>query len=60
MHSRLRGEAENFRNEVVNNPQITGDDENAIPLHVDIPRSGRRSSDLPFEAVLHEYLQYFI
>jgi hypothetical protein len=38
--------------------QITGVFENAVPLHVDIPRTGRRGSDLPFEAVLQEYLQF--
>jgi hypothetical protein len=31
--------------------------ENAVPLHVDIPHTGRRGSDLQFEAVLQEYLQ---
>jgi hypothetical protein len=50
--------AHNIPNEVVSNSQITRGDENAIPLQVDIPRSGGRSSDLPFEAVLHEYLQF--
>jgi hypothetical protein len=38
--------------------------ENAVPLHVDIPRIGRRGSDLPFQAVLQEYLlfpfEYFL
>jgi hypothetical protein len=38
--------------------QITGDVENAGPLHVDIPRTSGRSSDLPFEAVLQEHLQF--
>jgi hypothetical protein len=38
--------------------QITGGDENAGPLHEDIPRTGGRNSDLPFEAVLQEYLQF--
>jgi hypothetical protein len=36
--------------------QLTGGVENAVPLHVDIPRTGGRGSDLPFEAVLQEYL----
>jgi hypothetical protein len=36
---------------------ITGDVENAVPLHVDIPRTSRRGSDLPYEAILQEYLQ---
>jgi hypothetical protein len=45
------------RNEVVNISQITGV-ENAVPLHVHIPRIGGRGSDLPFEAVLREYLQF--
>jgi hypothetical protein len=34
------------------NSQITGGVENAVPLHVHIPRTGRRGSDLPFEAFL--------
>jgi hypothetical protein len=38
--------------------QVTGGVENAVPLHADIPRTGGRSSDLPFEAVLQEYLQF--
>jgi hypothetical protein len=29
-----------------------------MPLHVDIPRTGGGGSDLPFEAVLHEYLRF--
>jgi hypothetical protein len=37
--------------------QITGV-ENAVPLHVDIPRKGGRGSDLRFEAVLQDYLQF--
>jgi hypothetical protein len=37
--------------------QITGGVENAV-LHVDIPRTGGRDSDLLFEAVLQEYLQF--
>jgi hypothetical protein len=38
--------------------QITGGLENAVPLHVDIPRTGRGGSDLSFEALLQEYLQF--
>jgi hypothetical protein len=38
--------------------QITGDVENVAPLYVDIPRTGGRSSDLPFEAVLQEHSQF--
>jgi hypothetical protein len=34
------------------------DVENSIPLHVDIPRIGIRGSDLPFQTVLQEYLQF--
>jgi hypothetical protein len=40
------------------NSQITGGIENAVPLHIEIPRTVRRGSDLPFEAVLQEYLQF--
>jgi hypothetical protein len=36
------------RNEVVNTSQITEGVENAVPLHVHIPRIGGRGSDLPF------------
>jgi hypothetical protein len=32
--------------------------QNACPLHVDIPRTDGSGSDLPFEAVLQEYLQF--
>jgi hypothetical protein len=38
--------------------QITGGVENAVPLHVDIPRTSGRGSNLPFEGVLQEYLQF--
>jgi hypothetical protein len=38
--------------------QITGCVENAAHLHVEIPCTGGRGSDLPFEAVLQEYLQF--
>jgi hypothetical protein len=38
--------------------QITGDVQNAVHLHVDVPRTGGTGSDLPFEAVLQEYLQF--
>jgi hypothetical protein len=34
------------------------DAENTVPVHVDIPRTCGRGSDLPFEAVLQEYLQF--
>jgi hypothetical protein len=37
---------------------ITEGVENAVSLHVDIPHTGRRDSDLPFEAGLQEYLQF--
>jgi hypothetical protein len=39
-------------------PQITGCVENAVPQHADIPRTDGRGSDLLFEAVLQEYLQF--
>jgi hypothetical protein len=38
--------------------QITGGVENALSLHVHIPRTGGKSSDLPFEANLEECLQF--
>jgi hypothetical protein len=38
--------------------QITGVVESAVALHADIPRTGGRGSDLPFEAVMQEYLQF--
>jgi hypothetical protein len=38
--------------------QITGGTENAVPLHVDIPRTGGRGSNLPFEAVLQGDLKF--
>jgi hypothetical protein len=50
--------AVNVRNEVVNNFQITGGVENYVRLHVVILRTGGRGSDLPFEAVLQECLQF--
>jgi hypothetical protein len=31
---------------------------NAVPLHVNIPRTDGRDSDLPSEAVVQEYLQF--
>jgi hypothetical protein len=37
--------------------QITGGVENVVPLHADIPRTGGRSSDLPSEDSLQEYLK---
>jgi hypothetical protein len=48
-----------FRNEVVNNSQITGGVENVVPLHVDIPRTSGRCSDLPSADVLQEYMKFF-
>jgi hypothetical protein len=43
---------------------ITGCVENVVPLHVDIPRTGRRGFDLPSEDAVLEYLkisyEYFI
>jgi hypothetical protein len=47
--------ADNVRNEVVTD---TGGVENAVFLHEDILLTGRRCSDLPFEVVLQEYLQF--
>jgi hypothetical protein len=38
--------------------QITGDVENAVPLHVDIPRIAGRGFDLPSEDDLQEYLKF--
>jgi hypothetical protein len=38
--------------------QITGGVENAVPLHVDIPRTGGRGSDLTSEDSLQECLQF--
>jgi hypothetical protein len=38
---------------------IKGGVENTVPLYVDIPHPSRRGSDLPFEAVLQEYLQFY-
>jgi hypothetical protein len=38
--------------------QITGDVANAVPLHVDIPRTGRRGFDLPSEDALQKYLKF--
>jgi hypothetical protein len=38
--------------------QITGGVENAVPLHVDIPRTGGRGSDIPSEDSLQEYLEF--
>jgi hypothetical protein len=38
--------------------QITGGVENAVAVHIDISRTGRRGSDLPFQAVLQEYFQF--
>jgi hypothetical protein len=37
--------------------QITGG-ENALPVPVDIPRTGRRGFDLPSEDALQEYLKF--
>jgi hypothetical protein len=38
--------------------QITEGAGNIFPIHVDIRRTGGRGSDLLFEAVLKEYLQF--
>jgi hypothetical protein len=38
--------------------QITGGVENAVPLHVDIPRIGGRGFDLLSEDSLQEYLKF--
>jgi hypothetical protein len=38
--------------------QITGSVENAVPLHVDIPRTGGRGFDLHSEGALQEYLKF--
>jgi hypothetical protein len=38
--------------------QIMGGVENVVSLPVDIPRTGRKGSDLPSKAVLQEYLQF--
>jgi hypothetical protein len=44
--------------------QITWGAENAVPLHVDMPRTGGKGSDLPCKAALQKYLhfpyQYYI
>jgi hypothetical protein len=50
--------ADKVRNKVLNNSQITGHVENGIHLHADITPTGRSGSDVPFEAVLQEYLQF--
>jgi hypothetical protein len=38
--------------------QTTGGVENAVPLHADSSCTSGRGSDLPYEAVLQEYLQF--
>jgi hypothetical protein len=38
--------------------QITGGVENAVPLHVDIPRTGGRGFDLPSGDAMQEYLKF--
>jgi hypothetical protein len=38
--------------------QIIGGVENAFPLCVDIPRTGGRNSDLPFEAILQNICNF--
>jgi hypothetical protein len=38
--------------------QITGGVENAVPLHVDIPRTGGIGFDLPSGDAVQEYLQF--
>jgi hypothetical protein len=37
---------------------ITGGVANVVPLHVDIPRTGGRGFDLPFEDSLQKYLKF--
>jgi hypothetical protein len=37
---------------------MTGGVENSVPLHAHVPRTSGRCYDLPFEAVLQEYLQF--
>jgi hypothetical protein len=51
--------ANNVQNEVRSyNSQNTEGAENAVPLRTDTPCTSRRNPDLPFEAVLQEYLQF--
>jgi hypothetical protein len=50
--------ADKVRNKALYNSQTTGDAENGIYLHADITVTDRNGSDLPFEAVLQEYLQF--
>jgi hypothetical protein len=38
--------------------QITGRVENAVPVHVDSPRTSRIGFDLPSEDALQEYLKF--
>jgi Ni,Fe-hydrogenase III small subunit len=38
--------------------QITGGVENVVPLHVDIPGTGRKGFDLPSEDSLQEYMKF--
>jgi hypothetical protein len=38
--------------------QTTGGDENAVPLHANIPRTGGRDFDLPSEDALQEYFKF--
>jgi hypothetical protein len=38
--------------------QITRGVENAVPVHVDIPRTGGRGFDLSSEDALQEYLKF--
>jgi hypothetical protein len=38
--------------------QITEGVENAVPLHIDIPRTGGRGFDLPSQVSLQEYLKF--
>jgi hypothetical protein len=38
--------------------QITGGVENAVPLHTDFSCTSGRGSDLSFEDVLQQYLQF--
>jgi hypothetical protein len=50
--------ADNIQKGIVRNSQIIGGVENAVILQADISRACGRGSDLPFEAVLQEYLQF--
>jgi hypothetical protein len=53
---RLLGD--NFRNEVITVHRSQKVFEIAVHLNADIPRTDRKGSNLPFETVLQEYLQF--